>query len=178
MKYFLGIILAFALILPSKSLAGDYPAYLPFPWGVAVGAGPQIYSMGADIFFKSFYAIYPREDFKLRDEGKHILLWTNRFRMIYEFENQQYGFLFQPNLRYLWNSHGYMNLFSVVLGPEIGWETKTGFEYGASIRLGGAPGLWAGNYEVGYLVNSKKLYFTFSLAISILPIAYIGDYRG
>lgn len=92
--------------------------------------------------------------------------------MIYDYENHQYGFLFQPNLRYIWNYSGKVNLFSAVLGPEIGWETKTGFEYGASLRVGGVPGLMAGNYEVGYLVNSKRFYFTVSFALSILVFTF------
>lgn len=170
MKYVLGIILAFALILPSKSLAGNSPDFIIAPWGIAVGGGPEMFSTGLDIFFGDFSSIYPLGELKFEDGSK--LLWTNRFRMIYDYENHQYGFLFQPNLRYIWNYSGKVNLFSAVLGPEIGWETKTGFEYGASLRVGGVPGLMAGNYEVGYLVNSKRFYFTVSFALSILVFTF------
>ncbi|MCQ2090794.1 MAG: hypothetical protein MJY93_11195 [Fibrobacter sp.] len=204
MKYVLGIILAFALILPSKSLAEDVqfmPSsatvseesetsepgsltpteetevsepkelavddshnFLPLPWGIAIGGGPGMFSTGFDFFFFERGILYGFIT------ANNILIWTNRLRMIYDFENHQYGFLFQPNLRYLYFSHNGLYLFSAILGPEIGWETKTGFEYGASLRIGGAPGLWAGNYEVGYLVNSKRIYFTVSFTVSILAI--------
>lgn len=193
MKYVLGIILAFALILPTKSLAEDLQfvpssatiseetevtepkelavddshSFLPLPWGIAIGGGPGMFSTGFDFFFFERGILC---GFKPTDN--YILIWTNRLRMIYDFENHQYGFLFQPNLRYLYFSHNGLYLFSAILGPEIGWETKTGFEYGASLRIGGAPGLWAGNYEVGYLVNSKRIYFTVSFTVSILAILF------
>lgn len=226
MKYVLGIILAFALILPTKSLAEDLQfvpssatiseesnvsesksstiieesevsepssstpteetevsepkelavddshSFLPLPWGIAIGGGPGMFSTGFDFFFFERGILYPspKGGFKLTDNN--ILIWTNRLRMIYDFENHQYGFLFQPNLRYLYFSHNGLYLFSAILGPEIGWETKTGFEYGASLRIGGAPGLWAGNYEVGYLVNSKRIYFTVSFTVSILAVLF------
>ncbi len=177
MKYVLGIILAFALILPSKSLAGENNIQdtsikntfnlMPELWGFAIGAGPQIFSAGIDIFWEDFGVIYPRT--KIGPADKHLLLWTNRFRLIYEFENQQYGLLFQPNIRWVWKND-FLYLFTVTLGPEIGWEAKTGFEYGISLRTGGIPSLIVANYEVGYLVNSKKIYFTVSFAFSTLPI--------
>lgn len=193
MKYVLGIILTFALILPTKSLAEDLQfvpssatiseetevaepkelavddshSFLPLPWGIAIGGGPGMFSTGFDFFFFERGILC---GFKPTDN--YILIWTNRLRMIYDFENHQYGFLFQPNLRYLYFSHNGLYLFSAILGPEIGWETKTGFEYGASLRIGGAPGLWAGNYEVGYLVNSKRIYFTVSFTVSILAILF------
>lgn len=57
MKYFLGIILAFALILPSKSLAGDFshsnetpdlPEFL-------IGGGYKIFSAGFDLGLKILF---------------------------------------------------------------------------------------------------------------------------
>lgn len=50
--------------------------------------------------------------------------------------------------------------FTAVVGPEVGWETETGFEYGGSARVGGLPRLFLANYEVGYLINSQRFYFT------------------
>lgn len=219
MKYVLGIILAFALILPTKSLAEDLQfvpssatiseesnvseskssttieesevsepssstpteetevaepkeltvddshSFLPLPWGYSIGGGSKMFSTGIDFFFFDRGILYPRDGYK---QAKSLLIWTNRLRMIYDFENHQYGFLFQPNLRWILEK----GMFSAALGPEIGWETKTGFEYGASLRIGGAPGLWAGNYEVGYLVNSKRIYFTVSFTVSILAVLF------
>ena len=177
MKYVLGIILAFALILPNKSLAEvnniqdanikNTFNLMPELWGIAVGLGPQIFSAGIDIFWEDIGVIYPRT--KIKSDDNHLLLWTNRLRLIFDSENQQPGILFQPNIRWVWKKD-FFYLFTVTLGPEIGWETKTGFEYGISLRTGGIPSLVAGNYEVGYLVNSKKFYFTVSFAFSTLPL--------
>lgn len=189
MKYVLGIILAFALILPTKSLAEDLQfvpssatiseetevsepkelavddshSFLPLPWGIAIGGGPGMFSTGFDFFFFERGILC---GFKPTDNN--ILIWTNRLRMIYDFENHQYGFLFQPNLRWIYKQ----GMFSATVGPEIGWETKTGFEYGISMRTGGLPSLFVGNYEAGYLVNSKRFYFTLSFCLSVLPFRF------
>ncbi len=176
MKYLLGIILAFALILPSKSLA-DYSIatvkvpevkedtssikYYPRFWGLAVGSGSKFFSTGIDFFINEIGDMSP-------PHGSANLFWTNRIRMIYDYENHQYGFLFQPNLRWIYKQ----GMFSATVGPEIGWETKTGFEYGISMRTGGLPSLFVGNYEAGYLVNSKRFYFTLSFCLSVLPFRF------
>lgn len=189
MKYVLGIILAFVLILPSKSLAAPppkiskYSNFFPIPWGVAVGGGPKMFSTGVDFYFGDLLKVYSVKTVNDHSDGskndRHSLFWMNRIRWIYDYENHQHGILFQPNLRYMWDYKGYLNTISVTVGPEIGWESKTGFEYGVSLRTGGAPSLFVGNYEAGYLVNSKRFYLTVSFAISGLPIMYIfNGYHG
>ena len=58
-------------------------------------------------------------------------------------------------------------IFTVTSGPEIGWAYKTGFDYGWSVRIGGLAGLGIGSHEFGYLINSQKVYYTFSLDITL-----------
>ena len=150
MKYFLGIILAFALILPCKSWASNE---IPDLSEIQIGGWwYNNFSAGIDFGLKIYS--YPEGE-----ESSHQLYWKNRIRFIYDYENEQYGFLYQPNLRYV---YWIKNFFATAVGPEIGWESKTGFEYGASLRIGGLPGLLFFYHEVGYLVNSKKLYYTLS----------------
>ena len=192
MKFVRNLILVLALLLPSVSLAEEDSAsakdpddvevpvkkkpnffmfqegFSPSLWGVAVGSGPGIFSAGVDIIFGRSSVLYePARPKSVQGPWNpmHMLMWMNRIRYIYDYDEHQYGIFFQPNLRYLWDL-GF--LLSVVVGPEIGWERETGFEYGASIRIGGLPSLWVANYELGYLVNSQKFYFTLSFCISQL----------
>ena len=192
MKFVLNLVLVLALLLPSISLAEEDSAsakdpddvevpvkkkpnffmfqegFSPSLWGVAVGSGPGIFSAGVDIIFGRSSVLYePARPKSVQGPWNpmHMLMWMNRIRYIYDYDEHQYGIFFQPNLRYLWDL-GF--LLSVVVGPEIGWERETGFEYGASIRIGGLPSLWVANYELGYLVNSQKFYFTLSFCISQL----------
>lgn len=189
MKFVRNLVLVLALLLPGYSLAIDLaqekdqdyveydsqkkPNFFMFPegfapslWGVAVGSGLGIFSAGVDIIFGRSSVLYePARPDSVQGPWNpmHMLMWMNRIRYIYDYDEHQYGIFFQPNLRYLWDL-GF--LLSVVVGPEIGWEKETGFEYGASIRIGGMPSLWIMNYELGYLVNSQKFYFTLSFCIS------------
>ena len=190
MKFVRNLILALALLLPSISLAEEDSAFVKDPddvevpvkkkpnffmfpegfspslWGVAVGTGPGIFSAGIDIILGRSSVLYeparPKSVYGTWGPP-HVLIWMNRIRFIYDYDGHQQGGFFQPNLRYLWKTGLYL---SVIVGPEIGWEKETGFEYGASIRIGGMPSLWLANYEFGYLVNSQKFYFTLSFCIS------------
>ncbi len=181
MKFVWGLFLAFVLLLPNVSLADEdapvfsdkkKPNFFMFPegfapsfWGIAIGGGPGMFSAGADVIFGLSSVLHEiaRPDSVHGMWGPpHVLMWMNRIRVIYDFDNRQAGVFVQPNLRYLYEQI----LFAVAVGPEIGWETKTGFEYGASLRIGGLPSLWVGNYELGYLVNSRRFYFTVSFCIS------------
>jgi hypothetical protein len=192
MKFVLNLVLVLALLLPSISLAEEDSAsakdpddvevpvkkkpnffmfqegFSPSLWGVAVGSGPGIFSAGVDIIFGRSSVLYePARPKSVQGPWlpPHMLIWMNRIRFIYDYDNHQQGGFFQPNLRYLRETG---LLFSVIVGPEIGWEKETGFEYGASIRIGGLPSLLVANYELGYLANSQKFYFTLSFCISQL----------
>lgn len=187
MKCLWNLFFAFVLILPGISRADELtldrdpddveipmkePNFFMFPegftpslWGIAIGGGPGMFSTGADVIFGKSSVLYEtvRPDSVHGMWGPpHVLMWMNRVRIIYDYDKFQSGIFFQPNLRYLLSQF----LLMVAVGPEIGWESKTGFEYGASIRVGGLPSLWMANYEVGYLVNSQRFYFTISFCIS------------
>lgn len=193
MKFVRNLILVLALLLPSISLAEEDSAFVKDPddvevlvkkkpnfymfpegffpsiWGIAVGSGPEIFSAGMDIIFGRSSVLYePARPKSVQGPWgpPHMLIWMNRIRFIYDYDNHQQGVFFQPNLRYLGEAG---LLLSVIVGPEIGWEKETGFEYGASIRIGGMPSLWVANYELGYLVNSRKFYFTLSFCIAPRP---------
>ena len=189
MKFVRNLILALALFLPGVSMATESASakdpddvevpvkkkpnffmfqedFSPSLWGVAVGSGPGIFSAGVDIIFGRSSVLYePARPKSVQGPWlpPHMLIWMNRIRFIYDYDNHQQGGFFQPNLRYLRETG---LLFSVIVGPEIGWEKETGFEYGASIRIGGLPSLLVANYELGYLANSQKFYFTLSFCIS------------
>ena len=193
MKFVRNLILVLALLLPSISMAEEDSAFVKDPddvevlvkkkpnfymfpegffpsiWGIAVGSGPEIFSAGMDIIFGRSSVLYePARPKSVQGPWgpPHMLIWMNRIRFIYDYDNHQQGVFFQPNLRYLGEAG---LLLSVIVGPEIGWEKETGFEYGASIRIGGMPSLWVANYELGYLVNSRKFYFTLSFCIAPRP---------
>ena len=193
MKFVRNLILVLALLLPSISMAEEDSAFVKDPddvevlvkkkpnfymfpegffpsiWGIAVGSGPEIFSAGMDIIFGKSSVLYePARPKSVQGPWgpPHMLIWMNRIRFIYDYDNHQQGVFFQPNLRYLGEAG---LLLSVIVGPEIGWEKETGFEYGASIRIGGVPSFWLTNYELGYLVNSRKFYFTLSFCIAPRP---------
>ncbi|WP_173384740.1 hypothetical protein [Fibrobacter succinogenes] len=193
MKFVRTLVLLFILLLPSVSLAEEDSAFVKDPddvevlvkkkpnfymfpegffpsiWGIAVGSGPEIFSAGMDIIFGRSSVLYePARPKSVQGPWgpPHMLIWMNRIRFIYDYDNHQQGVFFQPNLRYLGEAG---LLLSVIVGPEIGWEKETGFEYGASIRIGGVPSFWLTNYELGYLVNSRKFYFTLSFCIAPRP---------
>ena len=191
MKFVRNLILALALLLPGVSMATESasakdpddvevpvkPNFFLFPegfspsiWGVAVGSGPGIFSAGVDIILGRSSVLYEPVRPKSAQgpwAPPHMLMWMNRIRYIYDYDEHQHGVFFQPSLRYLWETGAFL---TVVVGPEIGWEKETGFEYGASIRIGGVPSFWLTNYELGYLVNSQKFYFTLSFCIAPRPV--------
>ena len=159
MKFVRNLILALALLLPGISMAEEEFSLYPYPIDFSIGGGPGLFSTSLEFVLGSCASLYetPKSD-SLQNffEPRHALTWTNRIRMIYDYDNHQYGFLFQPSIRYMFK----LIAFTAVVGPEVGWETETGFEYGMSARVGGLPGLFLANYEVGYLINSQRFYFT------------------
>ncbi len=168
MKFVRNIILALALLLPSCSLAQADSVYtpkkkasdyIPLPLGLEVGGG-NMFVAGLEWGFSSSL-IYSQE----RPEGTEGLwtpdygiVWTVRTRYVYDNIDDQHGFLLYPNIQYL------RFLFGIAVGPQMGWFSSTGFDYGASVRL---DMLFIADFEVGYLVNKEQIYvnaiFTLSL---------------
>ncbi|HPW94778.1 MAG TPA: hypothetical protein PLT31_06265 [Fibrobacteraceae bacterium] len=144
---------------PYPLLEVDDPIFF-FPWNIFIGGGLGMFSVGLDLTvhpYSELYATKRPDSIEGMWNPPHILLWANRARMIYDFYNHQYGFFLQPNIQYFYD----VIMVTVTLGPEIGWQTETGFDYGASIRIGGFIGVLLGVYEFGYLVNAKRFYFNF-----------------
>ena len=56
-------------------------------------------------------------------------------------------------------------ILDLTVGPEIGWLSRSGFDYGASARVGITPFIYG---EVGHFFNSKKTYFNISGNIPFL----------
>ena len=144
---FPNIILAVCLFLiPAKSFAGG----MPFPWDLSVGGGSNMFAVGVDWSFLDNRSLNHIPRYCISPGNEMIL--TVRTRYIYDFNEHQSGFFLQPNLKYLHQ----IILFDLTVGPEIGWFSENGFDYGASARLGITPFIY---FEVGHFFNSKRTYF-------------------
>jgi hypothetical protein len=56
-------------------------------------------------------------------------------------------------------------LVGVAVGPQVGWFSSTGFDYGASVRLDLMCLL---NIEVGYFFEKKNPYVSILFSFSLL----------
>ncbi len=171
---------AFLLLLPVATMAEENASpkdstsekedfFFPLPCSFTIGGGPKMFSVGVDVLLGKMALLYEtsRPDTVGTWLPTHTLVWTNRIRMIYDYENHQYGFFLQPNLRYFFK----FGLFETTLGPEIGWQTKTGFDWGASVRLKGVLTLLLADLEFGYLVNVQRAYFNVLFDLSVFTLA-------
>ena len=83
-------------------------AYLiPLPYNIAIGGGSEMFSVGTDLLITPLSVMYVNEVSRPDSvQGpwvpSHVLMWTNRIRMIYDYDNHQYGFFWQPNIRYVY----------------------------------------------------------------------------
>ena len=152
------IILALGLLMiPAKTFASDFIVY---PFGISVGAGSDMLSVGVD-WTTSYSRINKRPEKEL---PTHDFWWTVRTRYFYDSEEEQKCVFLQPNVHYLLK----IAILDLVLGPEIGWKTETGFDYGGSARIGFLSFAYI---EFGYLFNSDKTYAQFLLNVPIGPFA-------
>lgn len=171
MKFVRNLILALALFLPSISMAeGDsiYTSktkasdYIPQPLGLEVGGG-GMFVAGLE-WGSPLSLIYAQERPK-NVEGlwapDYAILWSIRTRYVYDYVDHEPGALLYPNIQYL------LPLFGVAVGPQIGWFTSTGFDYGVSVRLDLICLL---NIEAGYFFEKKNLYVSFLFSFSMLRI--------
>ena len=188
MKFVRNLILVFILILPMESKAEFFPAFsesmdstnsekplpffayfIPLPLNITIGGGSNMFSVGTDMLFVAPFSVIYENEVSRPDSvhgpwvPSHVFLWTNRIRMSYDYDNHQYGFFLQPNIRYLYR----FLLADIAVGPEIGWQTQTGFEWGASIRLNGLLTLCLADLEFGYFANTKRYYFNVLFDLSI-----------
>ena len=122
----------------------------PIPWNMFIG-GLDGFVVGVDWIFNDFNILYYSAT-QINVIPKHTLLWTLRTQALWA---PTFGIYLQPTVQYLF-ADGLLTMFKVSVGPEIGYKRKTGFEYGGSVRVGAFIDLL--NFEMGYLVNSKRTY--------------------
>jgi hypothetical protein len=170
MKFVRNIILALALFLPGYSLAQDDSVYtpkkkasdyIPLPLGLEVGGG-SMFMAGLE-WGSLLSLIYSQE----RPEGveelwvpAYAFVWSIRTRYVYDYTDHEHGALLYPNIQFLLGP-----LFGVVVGPQVGWFSSTGFDYGVSAHLDLMCLL---NIEVGYFFEKKNPYVSFLFTFSLL----------
>ena len=124
----------------------------PIPWNMFIG-GLDGFVVGVDWIFNDYNVFYYSAS-PVNMVLKHVLLWTLRTQALWA---PTFGVYLQPTIQYLCADA----MFKISVGPEIGYKRKTGFEYGGSFRVGTFIDLL--NFEMGYLVNSKRTYMNIIL---------------
>ena len=163
MPRFTHIILALGLLMiPAQTFAMNIWA---FPFGISVGGGSGMFSAGIDWMLPTANPLIYRsaKDYKEHKMPTHELWWTVRSRYIYDYDEHQAGVFLQPNVHYLLK----VIILDLALGPEIGWKTQTGFDYGVSARTGL---MGCAHVEFGRLFNSKKTYVNFLFNLPFGPM--------
>ena len=164
------LILALALFLPSISMAeGDSvytpktkaSDYIPQPLGLEVGGGSMFV---AGVEWGSLLSLIYAQERPENVEGlwapKYALIWSIRTRYVYDYLDHEHGILLNPNIQ------GLFAIFTgVAVGPQVGWFSSTGFDYGISVHLD-LIGLF--NIETGYFFEKKTPYVSFLFSFSIL----------
>ena len=168
MKFVRNLILVLALSLPGYALAEadsvytpeEKPSsYKPMFFGLEIGAG-SVFVAGLEWGFPSFL-IYEQK----RPDGveelwtpNYGIVWTVRTRYFYDSIEEDHGLLLNPNIQYL------RFFIGLALGPQVGWFSSAGFDYGASVRLNL---FFIADLEVGYLVNKEAPYVNVMFTLSL-----------
>ena len=171
MKFIRNIILVLALLLPGYALAETDSVYtpkkkasdyIPMPVGIEVGGG-SMFMAGVE-WGSPLSLIYVQER-PGNVEGlwapNDALIWSIRTRYVYDYIDHEYGVLLHPNIQYL------RPLFGISVGPQVGWFSSTGLDYGVSARL---DLIFILNVEVGYFFEKKNPYVSFLFSLSFLII--------
>ena len=172
MKFIRNLILALALFLPSISMAEGNSTYtpetkasdyIPIPLGLEVGGGSMFV---AGLEWGSPLSLIYAQERPENVEGlwapKYALIWSIRTRYVYDYIDHEHGILLNPNIQ------GLFAIFTgVAVGPQIGWFSSTGFDYGVSARFDLICLL---NIEAGYFFEKKNLYVSFLFSFSMLRI--------
>jgi hypothetical protein len=136
-----------------------------FPFGIAVGGGSGMFSAGIDWMF-------PRRAHSNLQISQRTIRTTRCQRMsfgglsgavIFTTTMSIKRYFLQPNVHYLLK----VIVLDLAVGPEIGWKTQTGFDYGASVRTGL---MGCAQVEVGRFFNSKKTYVNFLFNLPFGPM--------
>ena len=161
MKFVRNLLLALALLLPSVSLAEEDSVYthkekasdyIPLPLGLEVGGG-NMFVAGLEWWLIPSGLIYAQE----RPKGieglwvpMYAFVWSIRTRYVYDFTDHEHGVLLYPNIQ------GLFAIFAgVAVGPQVGWFSSTGLDYGASVRFDFLSLL---NIEVGYFAKKENVF--------------------
>jgi len=171
MKFVRNIILALALFLPSISMAeGDSTYtpkknaldYIPMPLGFEIGGGSMFV---AGLEFGSPLSLIYEPERPENVEGlwtpDYAILWSIRTRYVYDYVDHEPGALLYPNIQYL------LPLFGVAVGPQIGWFSSSGFDFGVSLHF---DLICLFNIEIGYFFEKKNPYVSFLFSFSFLRI--------
>ena len=154
--------------MASASLADDTPnmenaavhttesGFSLIPWNMFIG-GLDGFVVGVDWIFNDYNVFYYSAS-PVNMVLKHALLWTLRTQALWA---PTFGVYLQPTIQYLCADA----MFKISVGPEIGYKRKTGFEYGGSARIGAFIAIL--NFEMGYLVNSKRTYMNIILNLPV-----------
>lgn len=169
MKFVRNIILVLALFLPSISMAeGDSTYapkknsidYIPRPLGIELGGG-NMFVAGLEWWSLPSFLIDAQE----RPEGiegpwapSYAFIWSVRTRYVYDYIDHEHGILLYPNIQGL-----FFVLAGVAVGPQVGWFSSTGLDYGASVRFDVLSIL---NVEVGYLAKKENIFVNAIFTIS------------
>lgn len=166
MKFVCNLFLVFALLLPGVSMAEDGAVpppekkvdYLPRPLGFEIGGG-SMFVAGVEWWsMASFIYVQKRpENVKGMWAPDDALVWFVRTRYVYDFKDHEHGVLLYPNIEYL------HSLFGIAVGPQVGWFSSSGIDYGAAVRLDLMLIL---NIEVGYFFEKKNPYVSFLFSLS------------
>ena len=170
MKFVRNIILALALFLSDYSLAQvdsvytpkkKTSDYIPTPLGLEAGGGSMFM---AGLEWSSLLSLIYSQEPPEGTEGlwvpDYAILWSIRTRYVYDYIDHEHGALLYPNIQYLRGL-----FFGIAVGPQVGWFSSTGFDYGVSARLD-LIGIF--NVEIGYFFEKKTPYVSFLFSFSIL----------
>ncbi len=169
MKFTRTLILLFVLLLPSISMAEEDSVYtpeekasdnIPLPLGFEVGGG-NMFVAGLEWWHIPSFFICAQE----RPEGieglwvpNYALIWSFRTRYVYDYIDHEHGILLYPNIQCL-----FVGLAGVAVGPQVGWFSSTGFDYGASVRFDLLSLL---NIEVGYFAKKENVFVNIIFTMS------------
>ena len=169
MKFVRNLVLVLALLLPSISMAEEDAVYvpkekasdyIPQPFGFEVGGG-NMFVAGLEWWHIPSFLICAQE----RPEGieglwvpHYALIWSFRTRYVYDYIDHEHGILLYPNIQGL-----FVILAGIAVGPQVGWFSSTGFDYGASVRFDLLSLL---NIEVGHFARKENIFVNVIFTIS------------
>ena len=169
MKFVRNIILALVLLLPGYSMAQADSVYtpkkkasdyIPTPLGLEVGGG-NMFVAGLEWWILPTMLIGAQErpnDIKGLWVPNYALIWSFRTRYVYDYIDHEHGILLYPNIQCL-----FVGLTGIAVGPQVGWFSSTGFDYGASVRFDLLSLL---NIEVGYFAKKENVFVNIIFTMS------------